>query len=134
MAERKEYLEQLKAWKDEQVIKVVASIHRCGKSTLLSQYQQQMKTTGITDEQIVSVNFEELEYEELLDYRKLYFYLKERLCAEKQLIKTSPASADAGGREKILWAYCKGSAQRWMRPEPPGSLRQGKAESTRYIE
>ena len=83
MAERKEYLEQLKAWKDEQVIKVVTGILRCGKSTLLSQYQQQLKTTGITDEQIVSVNFEELEYKELLDYRKLYSYLKERLCAEK---------------------------------------------------
>ena len=83
LAERKEYLEQLKAWKDEQVIKVVTGIRRCGKSTLLSQYQQQLQTTGITDEQIVSVNFEELEYEELLDYRKLYSYLKERLCAEK---------------------------------------------------
>ena len=83
LAERKEYLEQLKAWKDEQVIKVVTGILRCGKSTLLSQYQQQLKTTGITDEQIVSVNFEELEYKELLDYRKLYSYLKERLCAEK---------------------------------------------------
>ena len=83
LVERKEYLEQLKAWKDEQVIKVVTGILRCGKSTLLSQYQQQLKTTGITDEQIVSVNFEELEYEELLDYRKLYSYLKERLCAEK---------------------------------------------------
>ena len=119
MAERKEYLEQLKAWKDEQVIKVVTGILRCGKSTLLLEYQQQLKTTGITDEQIVSVNFEELEYEELLDYRKLYSYLKERLCAEKTTYKTSPASADTGGREKILWAYCKGSAQRWMRLEPP---------------
>ena len=83
MVERKEYLEQLKAWKDEQVLKVVTGILRCGKSTLLSQYQQQLKTTGITNEQIVSVNFEKLEYEELLDYRKLYSYLKERLCAEK---------------------------------------------------
>ena len=73
MAERKEYLEQLKEWKDEQVIKVVTGILRCGKSTLLSQYQQQLKTTGITDEQIVSVNFEELEYEELLGLPKTLF-------------------------------------------------------------
>ena len=34
---------------------------------------------GVQDAQIVSVNFEELEYEELLDYKKLYAYLKERL-------------------------------------------------------
>ena len=36
LVERKEYLEQLKAWKDEQVIKVVTGIRRCGKSTLLN--------------------------------------------------------------------------------------------------
>ena len=106
LAERKEYLKQLKAWKDEQVIKVVTGIRRCGKSTLLSQYQQQLKTTGITDEQIISVNFEELEYEELLDYRKLYSYLKERLCAEKTTYKNLPCvGRRRGQRGKILWVY-----------------------------
>ena len=79
MVERSEYLEQLKQWKDEQVIKVVTGIRRCGKSTLLKQYQQWLKASGIPDAQIISVNFEELEYEDLLDYKKLYAYIKERL-------------------------------------------------------
>lgn len=79
MVQRKEYLDQLINWKDEQVIKVVTGIRRCGKSTLLLQFQQWLKENGVTDVQIVSVNFEELEYEELLDYKKLYQYLKERL-------------------------------------------------------
>ncbi len=79
MVERKEYLERLMQWKDEQVIKVVTGIRRCGKSTLLMQYQAWLRSSGISEEQIVSINFEELEYEELLDYRKLYAYLKERL-------------------------------------------------------
>lgn len=83
MVERKEYLRQLASWKDEQVIKVVTGIRRCGKSTLLAQYQDWLRANGISDEQIVSVNFEELEYEELLDYRKLYAYLKERLIPGK---------------------------------------------------
>ena len=83
MVQRKEYLDQLIAWKDEQVIKVVTGIRRCGKSTLLLQFQQWLKENGVTDEQIVSVNFEELEYEELLDYKKLYQYLKERLVSGK---------------------------------------------------
>ena len=39
MVERKEYLTELIQWKDEQVIKVVTGIRRCGKSTLLTQYQ-----------------------------------------------------------------------------------------------
>lgn len=83
MVQRKEYLDQLINWRDEQVIKVVTGIRRCGKSTLLLQFQQWLKENGVTDEQIVSVNFEELEYEELLDYKKLYQYLKERLASGK---------------------------------------------------
>ena len=75
MVQRKEYLDQLINWRDEQVIKVVTGIRRCGKSTLLLQFQQWLKENEVTDEQIVSVNFEELEYEELLDYKKLYQYL-----------------------------------------------------------
>ena len=76
MVQRKEYLDQLISWKDEQVIKVVTGIRRCGKSTLLMQFQQWLKENGVTQEQIVSVNFEELEYEDLLDYKKLHQYLK----------------------------------------------------------
>ena len=79
MVERKKYLDQLIQWKDEQVIKVVTGIRRCGKSTLLAQYQNWLKESGVPEEQLVSINFEELEYEELLDYKKLYAYLKARL-------------------------------------------------------
>ena len=84
MVERKEYFEQLAQWKDEQVIKVITGIRRCGKSTLLLQYQTWLKANGVSADQIVSVNFEELEYEELLDYRKLYEYLKNHLCVGKK--------------------------------------------------
>ena len=82
--ERKEYLDRLNQWRDEQVIKVITGIRRCGKSTLLLQYQEWLKARGVSEDQIVSVNFEELEYEELQDYRKLYSYLKNRLCERKK--------------------------------------------------
>lgn len=83
MVIRKEYLEQLKSWKDEMVVKVVTGIRRCGKSTLLMQYQDYLRENSIATDQIISINFEELEYEHLLDYRALYEYIKERLCADK---------------------------------------------------
>lgn len=83
MVKRKEYLNKLIEWKDEQVIKVVTGIRRCGKSTLLLQYQDYLRENGVTDEQIISLNFEELENEDLLDYKVLYSYIKERLCKEK---------------------------------------------------
>ena len=83
MVQRKEYLEKLISWKNEQVIKVVTGIRRCGKSTLLFQYQQHLLQNGISSEQIISINFEELEYEHLLDYKALYQYIKERLCTDQ---------------------------------------------------
>ena len=77
--ERKEYLEKLIAWKDKQLIKIVTGVRRCGKSMLLEIYRNYLKEHGIEEEQIISINFEDLDYEELTDYRKLYKYLKERL-------------------------------------------------------
>lgn len=79
MVLREAYLQKLHSWKNEQVIKVVTGIRRCGKSTLLRQYQSLLMQEGVKSAQIISVNFEELEFEELLDYQKLYRYLKERL-------------------------------------------------------
>lgn len=83
MVKRKEYLNKLIEWKDEQVIKVVTGIRRCGKSTLLLQYQDYLREIGVLNEQIISLNFEELENEDLLDYKVLYSYIKEKLCKDK---------------------------------------------------
>ena len=47
MVERKEYLKKLIAWKDEQVIKVVTGIRRCGKSTLLELYKNYLRITAL---------------------------------------------------------------------------------------
>lgn len=63
MVERKQYLQELKQWKDDDVIKVVTGLRRCGKSTLLAQFQNWLLENGIENEQIISINFEELECE-----------------------------------------------------------------------
>lgn len=86
MVERKEYLEKLIQWKDEPIIKVVTGIRRCGKSTLLLQYREKLKNSGVDEDQIISLNFEDLELEELLQYQKLYAYVKERLNGKKMYI------------------------------------------------
>lgn len=81
--ERKEYLEKLISWKDKKLIKIVTGVRRCGKSMLLEIYQNYLKQHGVEKEQIIAINFEDLDYEELTDYRKLYQYLKEHLIPGK---------------------------------------------------
>ncbi len=83
MTERTEYLNKLIAWKNEQVIKVVTGIRRCGKSTLLELYAEHLRQSGVTDDQIIFINFEALENEHLLDYRALYKHITDRLCKDK---------------------------------------------------
>ena len=61
----------------------MTGIRRCGKSVLLEQYQQKLLAEGVAPEQIISINFENLDYEPLKDYMELYRYLKERLCTDK---------------------------------------------------
>lgn len=83
MVQRKQYMEKLKNLKDKKIIKVVTGIRRCGKSTLLLLFRQYLKECGVEDSQIVSVNFEDVASEPLLDYKKLHQYVKDRLVPDK---------------------------------------------------
>lgn len=69
------YLEKLKTWRDQHVIKIITGIRCCGKSTLLELFKQQLIREGVEKERVISLNFEDLKNEDLLDYRKLYRYL-----------------------------------------------------------
>ena len=69
--------------KDRQIIKVVSGIRRCGKSTLLDMYRDRLLENGIVAEQIISINFEEIDYEHLTDYRLLYNHVKSLLLPDK---------------------------------------------------
>ncbi|MBE6843748.1 MAG: ATP-binding protein [Ruminococcus sp.] len=83
MVKRKRYLEKLKKLKDMQLIKVVTGFRRCGKSTLLTQFQEYLKECGVEHTQIININFEKIEFEHLLDYKSLYDYVIERLHPDK---------------------------------------------------
>lgn len=80
---RTQYLQQLQLFKEKQVIKVITGIRRCGKSTLLSQFMDCLRESGVTDGQIIQVNLEDLNNESLLDYKRLHGYITSRLSADK---------------------------------------------------
>ena len=83
MLERKEYLERLKKWKDKDLIKVVTGIRRCGKSTLFELYIDYLKSLGIDDNHIISINLENPE-NDFQDYKELYKYVKGKIKDTKQ--------------------------------------------------
>ena len=111
--ERKEYLEKLIAWKDKQLIKIVTGVRRCGKSMLLEIYRNYLKEHGVEEEQIISINFEDLDYEELTDYRKLYKYLKERLINGKMTYIFLDEIQNVKDFPKVLDS-CKSQYKNWI--------------------
>ena len=83
LIKRAEYLEELKRWKDKDLIKVVTGIRRCGKSTLFELFIEYLKNEKIDDEHIISINLESLEYN-FSDYRELYNYVMRKVKDDKK--------------------------------------------------
>lgn len=82
---RQEFIERLRSFKDKQLIKVVTGIRRCGKSTLLSQWQKILLNEGVEQNQIVFINFEDYEYKDLQDKDEFYKYVKARIIPKKRM-------------------------------------------------
>ena len=80
---RKQYLNWLLKWREKQIIKVISGVRRCGKSTLFAIYRDFLQSEGVDAEQILSLNFEDIAYEDLCDYRQLYAYISKRLLPDK---------------------------------------------------
>lgn len=81
---RTTYLEKLQKMKDLDVIKVITGVRRCGKSTILHQFRDWLYTQGVSSDQVIEINLEDLKFEDLEDYHKLYEYVKKHLPEDKK--------------------------------------------------
>ena len=84
MIERNEYINVLKRFKDKDLIKVITGLRRCGKSTLLDMYKDYLLNNGVEEEQIISINLEDLKYNFITDYMILYNYINNNLKIDKK--------------------------------------------------
>jgi hypothetical protein len=83
MIERTIYLEELKRWKDKDLIKVVTGIRRCGKSTLFELFINYLKNNGIKNDQIIHINLEDADYD-FKGYKDFYDYINSKIESNKQ--------------------------------------------------
>ncbi len=54
------YLNRIIAFQDTEMVKVMTGIRRCGKSSLMKLMAEHLRDTGVTDEQIIEMNFESM--------------------------------------------------------------------------
>lgn len=68
----------LKEWKNKDVLKVITGVRRSGKSTLLRQYKDWLQENGVSNHQIIYLDFENLDVPELHDDAALHTYIQDK--------------------------------------------------------
>ncbi len=80
MIERPTYMSELETFRDDRGhVKVLTGIRRCGKSTLLIQFMQKLKTEGVSDSEMLLLNLESADYDNIVDHSDLNAYLKDKI-------------------------------------------------------
>ncbi len=84
MIYRDEYMHQLKAFKDNKIIKVVTGLRRSGKSTLLQMFKDELIEGGVSPSQIQYINFELMKYDYIRTYKQLYDFITQYTVTDKK--------------------------------------------------
>jgi uncharacterized protein len=81
--EREQYMQTLRNLKDQNIIKVISGVRRCGKSTLLQMFANELLQKGIEQTQIQFYNFEDLDTIAIGDIYKIHAHIKNKLFTDK---------------------------------------------------
>ena len=76
---RERYLSKIRPFYDQDLIKVIMGIRRCGKSVLLLQIIEELKEKGIPESQIIYINFENEDYSFIKNDIDLHNYIKKKI-------------------------------------------------------
>jgi len=76
---RQQYLDQLISFKDNDMVKIVTGVRRCGKSSLLEMFRQHLLQKGIDRDHLIEIDFEKYENKDLTSQDKIMEYLKKRI-------------------------------------------------------
>jgi predicted AAA+ superfamily ATPase len=83
LIERKQYMQILRDLKDQNIIKVITGVRRCGKSTLLQMFADELRQAGVENAQIQFYNFEDPDVYTIGNWKDIYDYIKIRLVPDK---------------------------------------------------
>ena len=84
MVIRERYLKLIRPFYEQELIKVLIGIRRSGKSVILKQIMDELKENNVDDNHIIYINFEDYDYEEYTDPKKLNNYVKEKIIDDKK--------------------------------------------------
>lgn len=118
------YLQKLIDKKENEMIKVITGIRRCGKSYLLDPiYKKYLLSTGVKEDHIIKLELDSIENKEYLDATKLYNYVMDKIQDDKmyyilldeiQKVDDFESVLNSFLRKKNLDVYVTGSNSKFL--------------------
>jgi predicted AAA+ superfamily ATPase len=100
--QRDSYLEMIKSVTGKHIIKVLTGMRRVGKSVILKQIQEQLISDGVPQEQIISINFELMEFDSIRNYQLLEKYISQQMVGDKKYFVFLDEVQEVEGFEKVV--------------------------------
>lgn len=105
MIQRESYLKQLREFIDKPFIKILTGIRRSGKSSVLLLLKEELLSRGVTEAQVIHINFESFEYSDLKTAKTLYEFVRKQIKNKEQHYLLLDEIQEVEGWEKTVNAF-----------------------------
>lgn len=102
---REKYLEKIRPFYNQDLIKVLTGIRRSGKSVILSQIMDELKEMKVKESQIIYINFEFMDYADILDAKKFYEYVKGKMVNDEKYYLFFDEIQNVDGWERVVNSF-----------------------------
>lgn len=96
------YLEKLKPFIDIKLVKILAGIRRCGKSTILEMLKQELLSRGVDESHIIARRYSNEDYDETFTSKKMYEELKKLIVDKNKYYFLLDELQEVNGWEKVI--------------------------------
>ena len=105
MIKREKYLKKIRPFYEQDLIKVITGIRRCGKSVILNQIMDELKENGIDEKQIIYINFEFADYMEITKADLFNEYVEKKIVNSKKYYLFFDEIQNVDGWEKVVNSF-----------------------------
>ena len=105
MIKREKYLKKIRPFYEQDLIKVITGIRRCGKSVILNQIMDELKENGIDEKQIIYINFEFADYMEITKANLFNEYVEKKIVNSKKYYLFFDEIQNVDGWEKVVNSF-----------------------------
>ena len=99
---RQHYLNMLKIYRDVPLVKILAGIRRCGKSTILEMLRDDLLKSGIDADHIISMRYTSEDYDDGMTAKDMYQGIKERMTGDGRCYLLLDEVQEIAGWEKAV--------------------------------